>query len=559
MSYGELKIDTITFTAGGVDTSVSVSGLVQNPTFTGNITTTGTISGDVIKGNTVSGATVTGDTGEFGNLTAVSGVFTTQVSGATVTGDVGLFGTITGGIHTLTSGVFASGTAANPSITFVDDLDTGLFTGAANTVSMVASGAAVLTVTGTNVGIGTANPAHKLVISNGGVQNIEFNWDSVGSSNYIQSYNRSTSAYLPLTYYASEHKFHFAQSQFEAARIDSSARLLVGTNSEVSSVNPSIQTARSNGGFMAIANSDTITDADTTLGQIAFYGKQSSVYCPGSTITAISDATWSSSSDTPSRLVFATTADGNSIPTDRMTIKNDGTVGIGTTSPGSLLEVAGKTVVGSTSSNALEVFSSGDTEIGFSYSTRGNIYAKIIGDITVASPLAGEIAFQTATGGSLSERARIDSSGYLRLTSNSPGIQFNGDTAAANALDDYEEGLWTPTVGGTATYTSQVGRYTKIGRMVHLVGVLVINTIGTGSQNTVSGLPFTNGTSGQATVNINYYSSSNATTTWIAGYVEPSTSYFRFSGNDGNATTADSNISFLTASTAIYFSLTYQV
>jgi hypothetical protein len=76
MSYGELKIDTITFTAGGVDASVSVSGLVQNPTFTGNITTTGTISGDVIKGNTVSGATVTGDTGEFGNLTAVSGVFT---------------------------------------------------------------------------------------------------------------------------------------------------------------------------------------------------------------------------------------------------------------------------------------------------------------------------------------------------------------------------------------------------------------------------------------------------------------------------------------------------
>jgi hypothetical protein len=51
MSYGELKIDTITFTSAGVDTSVSVSGLVQNPTFTGNITTTGTISGDIIRGN----------------------------------------------------------------------------------------------------------------------------------------------------------------------------------------------------------------------------------------------------------------------------------------------------------------------------------------------------------------------------------------------------------------------------------------------------------------------------------------------------------------------------
>jgi hypothetical protein len=73
MSYGELKIDTITFTSAGVDTSVSVSGLVQNPTFTGNITTTGTISGDVIRGNTVSGVTITGETGEFAGAITASG------------------------------------------------------------------------------------------------------------------------------------------------------------------------------------------------------------------------------------------------------------------------------------------------------------------------------------------------------------------------------------------------------------------------------------------------------------------------------------------------------
>ena len=49
------------------------------------------------------------------------------------------------------------------------------------------------------------------------------------------------------------------------------------------------------------------------------------------------------------------------------------------------------------------------------------------------------------------------------------GITFNGDTAAANALDDYEEGTWTPNIrnnGATATWTTQQGRYVKIGQQV---------------------------------------------------------------------------------------------
>ena len=80
MPYGILKVDTITFTDNSVDKSVSLSGLIQNPTFTGNVTATGTISGDVIRGGTtISGVTVTGTTANF-----ASGVFTTQVSGAIV-------------------------------------------------------------------------------------------------------------------------------------------------------------------------------------------------------------------------------------------------------------------------------------------------------------------------------------------------------------------------------------------------------------------------------------------------------------------------------------------
>ena len=74
-----------------------------------------------------------------------------------------------------------------------------------------------------------------------------------------------------------------------------------------------------------------------------------------------------------------------------------------------------------------------------------------------------------------------------------------GANAAANELDDYEEGTWTPTIFGyfggmtNTTYTNQHGTYTKIGNLVRAFCSLTFtSTIGT-SGNTIyiSGLPFT--------------------------------------------------------------------
>jgi hypothetical protein len=77
------------------------------------------------------------------------------------------------------------------------------------------------------------------------------------------------------------------------------------------------------------------------------------------------------------------------------------------------------------------------------------------------------------------------------------GITFNGDTAAANALDDYEEGTWTPTItfGGNAAgiaYSTQTGHYTKVGRAVHIYGHVALSSKGssTGHLN-IRGLPKT--------------------------------------------------------------------
>lgn len=73
-----------------------------------------------------------------------------------------------------------------------------------------------------------------------------------------------------------------------------------------------------------------------------------------------------------------------------------------------------------------------------------------------------EVAASGTAGAAITwlERARIDND----------GLKFNGDTAAANALDDYEEGTWTATLtDGTVTKTATCS-YTKIGRMVYLSG-----------------------------------------------------------------------------------------
>lgn len=51
-------------------------------------------------------------------------------------------------------------------------------------------------------------------------------------------------------------------------------------------------------------------------------------------------------------------------------------------------------------------------------------------------------------------------------------------------------GLWTPSIGGTATHTTQIGRYIKIGDVVFIEMHLVISIIGTGSTTVIQGLPF---------------------------------------------------------------------
>ncbi len=138
------------------------------------------------------------------------------------------------------------------------------------------------------------------------------------------------------------------------------------------------------------------------------------------------------------------------------------------------------------------------------------------------------------------------------------GLQFPATQAAdagVNVLDDYEEGTWTPSVGGTATYTTQAGKYTKIGNLVHIDGHLVINAIGSGSTGTVTGLPFAAAAITGGSVGL--FLASATSYTFVSCYVNASSVLFTAIAGAG---TNMSNPGVLFGNgTDVYFSATYKV
>ena len=126
---------------------------------------------------------------------------------------------------------------------------------------------------------------------------------------------------------------------------------------------------------------------------------------------------------------------------------------------------------------------------------------------------------------------------YVRLHSNASGIQFNGDTAAANALDDYEEGTWTPAATSgfsSISYHNQNGYYTKIGNVVYFTIYIYVYQATGDSNNIKISLPFTSASDtrresgGYSTYDNALFSSSHndkSTCTWLIGnnqdYIRP--------------------------------------
>ena len=493
---------TFTSITGTTITGTTVIGTTVN-SITGNFTS-------------LTGITVTGTTVNF-----TSGIFTTQVSGLTVTGTQssftsGNFVTLSGATATFTSGVIASGTAAAPSLSIISDPNTGLYSPGADQVALATAGTERLRIDSAGrIGIGTTAVRDLLHLygagqttaniadsgTRGGFLRVSQSGSSAGTGGGILFASEQGDTANSVGFAAikglltdgtnntvgalafSVRNASSATSLQEAFRIDSSGRLLVGTSSarlfSNATVTPRLQvegldvsqasfglarnSANTGGPVIAfgksrgaVTGSMTAVIAQDDLGRIQFQGADGTQLQSAAEILCGVDGT-PGASDMPGRLVFSTTADGASSPTERMRIDSAGRVGIGTAAPGDILSLTGGNIALQSTGGA----GAGDrpterrllrSDIG---STNGLAAIGMNGAGT--NGFLGEIKFYTGSADlfntTLAERARIDSSGRLLVGTSTTvstlidaGLQVQG--TAANAY--ISSGRWTATGASSA-------------------------------------------------------------------------------------------------------------
>ena len=152
-----------------------------------------------------------------------------------------------------------------------------------------------------------------------------------------------------------------------------------------------------------------------------------------------------------------------------------------------------------------------------------------------------------------------DVGGVARATS---GLLFNGDTAAANALDDYEEGTWTAVLSdGTnnATMVAGTQSYVKIGKQVTLNGYMQTSSLGSVSGNIrITGLPFTTGKQASSGVGLALNLAKTAGHS-VGLFCDPGITYITPTLSDTAIGTSHITSTEWSADGFIAFSFTYQV
>jgi len=230
-----------------------------------------------------------------------------------------------------------------------------------------------------------------------------------------------------------------------------------------------------------------------------------------------------------------------------------GTLGVGTSTISS-----GKVAMDASSNNYIR-FADGGSLTGLVGLSDGGtlVTGTTDGDFVIRTETSGGALVFGGTGGG--KWGQFDSD----------GLKFNGDTAAANALSDYEVGTYTPTVtdalggGNSCSLSSASGRYAKVGNLVwNHIDVTGINTAGITTNNVLCFLlPFTPAASSFSSdyywTNINYNPNDIPSFQIINGYIrgrfvltrDNTTGEYLREGtiNDGNSNVSITMVYYTTA------------
>lgn len=151
---------------------------------------------------------------------------------------------------------------------------------------------------------------------------------------------------------------------------------------------------------------NTIVQSQDEVGVLRFQGANGTGYSNLAAIVAFVDGTPGATNDMPGRLAFYTTPDGTGSWVERMRISSSGKIGIGTTSPFALMDVAGS------------------LQIGSSATASNNFH--------ITAETTGALQFWNGNYGAGSERMRILSNGNVGIGVAAPTalLQLGTDSAA---------------------------------------------------------------------------------------------------------------------------------
>ena len=392
-----------------------------------------------------------------------------------------------------------------------------------------------------NVGIGTTSLSTPLTVSRGAAENglvarlyayeggitdrgLEISTDASGGRvNSEITYNAESGAAT------GQHVWQTDGT--ERMRIDSSGNVGIGTDSPDALLN----LEANQNPVLRLGSSDGTVQVGNILGTVEFYSNDTNAPGVGAKIYAEQEDQIGAAE---AGIVFETGVTG--ALAERMRINSDGLIGIGTASPANKLTVA--------SEGKIQAFNSANDRSILVYND--NNAATVQSDV---DPLKLQSATSVRfNSGGANERMRILSTG---------GITFNGDTATANALDDYEEGTWTP-VSNSGTIGTTSAQYTKIGRQVFVSARMLDFSDYTSTTNIeISGLPYTSAASTNVVGAVMYRNVNDSSIADLTVYMGSSDSHFYLylSKNNGGLWESLTYASFDSGLGDVYVSFSYIV